>query len=341
MTTNSFGETFTGSSYGTDSNPARFGAGQSSADARNLFLKIFGGEVLTAFQERVLTLDKHRVQTIEHGKSAQFPKTWKASSEYHVAGKELLGNDIDTGEVTITVDGLLVSHTEIYDLDRKMAHFDVTSEFSNELGRALAREFDKNSMRTIIRSARTASDGPFPGGNVIEDANLTNTGTISGVDWIDGIVQANQELFEKDVPEDHPRFMLVNKKVFDAIKYAKDASGNYLVLNRDFGTQAGGIAGRGEVLMVDGVAIMAQRTIPGTDESADAGVYPKYRGNYSTTTGVLWTPWALGTVKLMDLAMETERDVRRQTDFMVAKMATGSDPLRPECAVEFRTGAPA
>lgn len=70
MATNSFGETFTGTSYGTDSNPARFGAGQSTTDARNLFLKIFGGEVLTAFQERVLTLDKHKVQSINSGKSA-------------------------------------------------------------------------------------------------------------------------------------------------------------------------------------------------------------------------------------------------------------------------------
>lgn len=234
----------------------------------------------------------------------------------------------------------MVSHTEIYDLDAKMAHFDVTSEFSAELGRALAREFDKNVMRTIIRAARTAADGPFPGGNIVEDVALTDTGTIDGVAWIDGIRSANRTLFNKDVPEDMPRFMLVNADVFDAIKYAKDASGNYLVLNRDFGTQAGGVSGRGEVLMIDGVAIMKQRTIPTTDESADTNVYPKYRGNYSTTTGVLWTPYALGTVKLMDLAMETERDARRQTDFMVAKMAVGSDPLRPECAVEFRTATP-
>jgi hypothetical protein len=45
----------------------------------------------------------------------------------------------------------------------------------------------------------------------------------------------------------------------------------------------------------------------------------------------------VGTVKLMDVAMETERDVRRQEDFMVAKMAVGTDALRPECAVEFKT----
>jgi hypothetical protein len=85
------------------------------------------------------------------------------------------------------------------------------------------------------------------------------------------------------------------------------------------------------------VTIGRLRTIPNTDESASATVYPKYRANFSTTTGILWTPMAVGTVKLMDVAMETERDVRRQEDFMVAKMAVGTDALRPECAVEFKT----
>jgi hypothetical protein len=31
--------------------PARFGDGQGAADSRTLFLKVFGGEVLVAFQE--------------------------------------------------------------------------------------------------------------------------------------------------------------------------------------------------------------------------------------------------------------------------------------------------
>lgn len=326
---------------GTPSNPARFGYGQSTTDDRNLFLKVFGGEVLTAFQERVLTLDKHQIRNIDNGKSAQFPKTWKATSEYHTAGVQLLGQDIDTTEVVVTVDGLLVAHTAIYDLDEKMAHFEVTSEFSQELGRALARAFDKNVMRSIILAARTAADGPFPAGNVVTDASLTATGTIDGKAWIDAIRTANINMFNKDVPEDSPRYMLANANVFDAIKYAKDANGNYLVINRDFGSSEAASGPnptmREPQLVFDGVTIFKQRTIPNTDESADATVYSKYRANYSTTTGVLWHPMAVGTVKLIDMNMETERDVRRQEDFMVAKMAVGHGTLRPECAVEFKT----
>lgn len=37
---------------------------------RSLFLKLFSGEVITAFEKHTLTLDKHNVRTISNGKSA-------------------------------------------------------------------------------------------------------------------------------------------------------------------------------------------------------------------------------------------------------------------------------
>lgn len=326
--------------WGDSSNPVRFGQGQHVSDDRNLFLKVFGGEVITAFQQRVTTLDKHRIRQITSGKSAQFPKVWTATSEYHTAGQEMLGNDIDTTEVTITVDGLLVAHTAIYDLDEKMSHFDVTSEFSAELGRELARAYDKNVKRAIIGAARTAADGPFPGGNVIEDAALINTASASGKDWFDAILEANGKLFDNDVPDDMQRYMLVNKTVFDKLRYATDANGNYLVANRDFTAKNFGIEGYKNVLEIDGVLIMPDRGLPSTDERAASGVYSKYQLAYDTTTAIMWCEPAVATVNLMDVSLETERDVRRQEDFMVAKMAVGHGTLRPECAVEFRSGAP-
>lgn len=326
--------------FGISSSPARFGYGQSTTDDRNLFLKVFGGEVLTAYTEKVFMADKAQRRTIASGKSAQFPKTWKATAEYHQAGQQMLGNDIDTSEITITIDGKLVAHTAIYDLDAKMAHFDVTGEFSAELGRALARVYDKNVQRAIILAARTAADGPFPAGNVITDAALTNSGTIDGEAWVNAVRQANILMFNKDVPEDLPRYMAINRAVFDAVKYAKDPNGRYLVLSRDLnptGSNGAAIAGRSEWLEIDGVMITACRTLPSTNETSDTNVFSKYRANYSTTTGILWCPMAVGTLEIEGVNMETERDVRRQEDFMVAKMSVGHGTLRPECAVEFKT----
>lgn len=322
---------------GDASSPIRFGQGQDAVDTRAVFLKVYGGEVLSAFDLNVLTLDKHETKTLRKAKSAQFPKTWKASSEYHTPGVELLGTDIDTTEVTITVDDILVSHVAIADLDEMLSHFEVRSKFADAMGYELAKVFDKNVFRSIILAARATADGPFPGGTVITDASLTNSGAIDGAAWIDAIREANESLFDKDVPEHQTRYMAVNKRVFNAIKYAKDANGQYLLLNRDFGQQAGGVAGRGEVLDVDGVKVYASRNMPNTNESANTSVYAKYRANYSTTTGVLWTPMAVATAKVMDIGFETTRDTRRLEDFMVAKMLVGHGTLRPECAVEFKT----
>ena len=326
---------------GTASSPVRFGKGQSSpTDNRSLYLDLFGGEIITAFDNATVTLDKHTIKSLSGGaKSYRFPKTWKAEAEYHTPGTELLGNDFTTGELTINVDDILVSHYAIADLDRILSHFDMRSIISKEMGTALAKVFDQNVFRQLILAARDAGSSPFPGGESIVDASLAATGGVyDGIDWIDAIRDANIRLFNKDVPEDMPRYLAVTTEVFDAIKYAKDANGQYLVLNRDFQADtAGGISSRAETIKIDGVTIVKSRNIPATDESAATGVYSKYRADFSNTVGVMWCPQAVATVKLMDISMETERDVRRLEDFMVAKMFVGHGTMRPEMAIEFKT----
>ena len=59
-------------------------------------------------------------------------------------------------------------------------------------------------------------------------------------------------------------------------------------------------------------------------------------GNFSTTVAVVFHKSAIGTVKLMDLGMESEYDIRRQGNLMVAKMALGHGILRPESACEIK-----
>lgn len=326
---------------GTASNPARWGYGQSTTDSRNLWLDVFGGEVMAAFDLATVFMDKHQVKTVGGGaRSYKFPKVWKAVAEYHTPGTELLGEDIDTTEITVTVDDILVSHTALADLDKMLSHFDVRGEFSKTMGASLAKVFDKNVARQLILAARTTADGPFPAGNVITDANALNTSSTSGIEWIEVIRECNRLWHEADVPEDQPRYLAVNWYVFDALKYAADANGHYLVLNRDFAGQpnSGGIGSRVESMVIDGVTVVKTRNAPfTTDESADTSVYSKYRGNFSTTTGIAWTPMAMGSVKVMDINFEDERDARRLEDFLVAKMLVGHGTLRPECAIEIKT----
>jgi hypothetical protein len=327
--------------FGSDtSTPTRFLKGQSPSDNRALALELFGGEVLAAFEKALIFRDKVEAKSLNpgEGKSWRFPKVWKAISEYHTPGQEMLGNSIPTGEISVSVDDILVAHTAISDLDTMLTHFDIRSKFSSALGIALARTYDENLARALILAARTAASGPFPGGSVLADNTLKATaGVFNGAAWVEAIKAANVLLYNKDVPEDMPRYLVVPRAVFDAIKYAKDTDGNYLVLDRDFGVtgNAGGIGGRGNVMNLDGVTIMYSKSIPQTNQSADATVYPKYQADYSKTLGIFWAPMATATVTMRDIALETTRDTRRLEDFMVASNLVGHGTLRPECAVEI------
>ena len=54
----------------------------SSGDRRALFLKIFAGEVLTAFTRTSVMMDKQIVRTIPHGRSASFPVMGRTHAQY-------------------------------------------------------------------------------------------------------------------------------------------------------------------------------------------------------------------------------------------------------------------
>ena len=66
-----------------------------------------------------------------------------------------------------------------------------------------------------------------------------------------------------------------------------------------------------------------------------------YEGDFSALAGansakgfLAGTKEAIGTVKLLDLATESEYQIQRQGTLFVAKYAMGHGVLRPECAVK-------
>ena len=76
-----------------------------------------------------------------------------------------------------------------------------------------------------------------------------------------------------------------------------------------------------------------------TDLSAasNTGQNNTYRGNFATTVASVFHKSAVGTVKLLDLALESEYDMRRQGTLMISKYAMGHGILRPESCVEIKT----
>jgi len=99
------------------------GQNNNTGDVRDLFLKLYAGEVLTAFEEKKVIMDKVRTRTISKGKSASFPMTGRASAEYLTPGNEITGGQIRAGERIVTIDDLLISSQFIANIDEAINQF--------------------------------------------------------------------------------------------------------------------------------------------------------------------------------------------------------------------------
>ena len=313
----------------SNATPSRLGAINGGSDKDELFLKVFAGEVLTAFAEKNVMMDKHMVRTIASGKSASFPVTGNFSAAYHTPGNEILGTSMNHAERVITIDDLLIANTFIANIDEAKNHYDVRANYSRKLGEALANTADKHLFQNAILAARASAT--VTGGN--GGSRITNASMATDSDiLIAALFEAAQKFDEKDVPEDE-RYAFLRPA-----QYYKLAQ-NTKVLNKDWG--GAGVYADGKVLRVAGLTIVASNHIPSTNitTGVEAGTSARYAVNALTTVGVVMQKEAIGTVKLLDLAMESEYDIRRQGTLMVAKYAMGHGILRPECAIELATGA--
>lgn len=308
---------------------SRLGQINQAGDADALFLKVFAGEVLTSFEKKNVMMGKHQVRTITNGKSAQFPVMGRTSAVYHQPGSEILGGKLSHAEKIITIDDLLISPQFIANIDEAKNHYDVRSTYSKEMGNALANQADKHILQTGVlaaRSAKTINEADQFGGT-----RLLGVDNSTGDALADAMFEAARVLDEKDVPEDE-RYFYVRPAEFYAL--AKSTK----VLNRDWGGE-GSYAG-GNVIRVAGITIVKTNNLPSTNVAAgtvEAGTGDKYAGDFSATVGLIMHPSAVGTVKLLDLGMETEYQVGRQGTLMVAKYAMGHGVLRPEAAIELTT----
>ena len=317
----------------SNATPSRLGQVEATGSADALFLKQFSGEILTAFEQSTVTADKQMVRTIANGKSAQFPVMGRSSASYHAVGTEITGSGLNHNEKVITINDLLLSSHFISNIDEAKNHYDVRSVYSSEMGRALAFQMDKHVLQTMLQAATTTvanadlSD-TNTAGTIITS---TNSGTAAN-DLISAIFDAAQALDDAYVPAEG-RFCFLKPEQYYLLANASNAT------NVDF-RGAGSIA-MGNIPQVAGINIVKTPHLP-TSNVTGTGVDAGGAGgaqtvNAANTTALIAHTSAVGTVKLMDLAVESEYDIRRQGTLMVAKYAMGHGVLRPEAAVQIQS----
>ena len=315
----------------SNANISRLGQLNGAGDVNALFLKVFSGEVLSAFERENLMLNMTNVRSIASGKSAQFPVTGTISSSYHTIGNEILGTDIKKNEKIINIDDMLLSHAFVAEIEELKNHYDVRSIYSKEMGQALAKTIDKNILNLVVLASRVATANVTGGnlGSVITDADADT----SASSLKDSIFDAIQKLDENDVPSSD-RFIVVKPDQYYQLLNLDS------VMSRDFSSNAGDRA-KGFITTIGGVPLVKSNTAVAsfTDQSSasTSGTNNTYIGNFSTVQAVIFHKQAVGTVKLKDLVLETTYDPRRLGTLMTARMALGHGILRPECAVSIKT----
>lgn len=337
----------------------RFGKNTVNATpaASDLWATDFKAQILAAYDEHHMFARFVNKQTIEKGTSAVFPATWKIGAEVHAVGSDLLGMDTDLRSYTIYLDERpIVSHFETDDIDLRVAHFDIVSEVSKQMGVALGKRDDLNCAALLLKAARTTQGNAtsFPGGGIdgnggkITDANFalpgattaTATGAAAVLTAIDkAVIYWNLN----DVPA-NDRYCIVGPALFQQIRklgtLVTGASAGPLPVfgHRDIDPKNPGMSAAMNyeaMLVYNGVSIGWSNNIPQGDHSSDW--QSNYAADYSTTAGVIFQKDAVGKVELIGVTMENFRDVRKQSELHLAKMLVGGGTLRPICAIELAT----
>lgn len=299
----------------------------SAGDRDALFMKVFSGEVLTAFARNTVMMSRHQVRTIDHGKSASFAVMGRTRAKYLAPGNSLddQRKKFEHTEKIIAIDGLLTADCLITDIDDAMNHYDVRVEYSRQLGEALAQSADCAIINELANMA--AKDATVP-------ENIPDNGT--GADKVKGTGKA----FEFATGLELSQSADYGNKIIEGLLAARAAfTKNYVPMgDRYCLLTPEGYSALIKALMPDSANYQALfdpnsgklQTICGFEvievpHLLNDGVDGKHTLNEKFTAanlqGIVFHRSAVGTVKLKDLAMERARRAEYQADQIIAKYA--------------------
>jgi len=272
-------------------------------------------------------------------KSASFPVMGRTHAKYLTPGNSLddQRKKMENTEKVINIDGLLTADCLITDIDDAMNHFDVRTEYSRQLGEALAQAADCAIINELANTAAKGTDMPE---NIPTNASLGNPGTgkafefATGVETstsaeygkkiLEGLINARAAFTKNWVPTSD-RYFLCDPDTYSAILRAlMPDEANYSALFNP---------NTGKLQNVCGFEIVE------TPNFLNEGVDGKHALNSKYTAaklqGIAFHRSAVGTVKLRDLAMERARRAEYQADQIIAKYSMGHGGLRPEAVGVF------
>jgi hypothetical protein len=271
----------------------------------DIALKVFSGEVLTAFSTNNVFLPLVNVRSIDSGKSAQFPVIGNLSATtVHTPGQDIVPSTIAAAEQVITITARRYASVFVDDMQEAMSHYEVRGQYSTEIGNILAKKVDQAVVAQL-----DACEGATPKtGQPTINADLDLGVTLTTDEFVDAMFTAQQRFDEKDITGE--RVCVVNPEAYYNIVQSSKA------VNRDWTSNNGGIDS-GNVFKIAGVRILTSNNISS--------------GNW----GYMFTPAAVGVVKLLDIVSEANYVPEKLGTLLVSSYAMGEGVLNAGCCQRF------
>tara|TARA_R110001592_G_scaffold158191_2_gene389310 strand:+ start:29791 stop:31104 length:1314 start_codon:yes stop_codon:yes gene_type:complete len=154
------------------------------AGENKLWLPVWSGEVLAAYDSYRVFEPLVTAKTISTGRVMEFPITGTVDLKAAWgAGEELEGSTTAYGSDTIGVrldNRPIAAHFEVDNIDMMISQWEYRSELARQAGLALANARDKQILATLVRAA--AEDATFASTST---AGSKSTGSISGTIFTD------------------------------------------------------------------------------------------------------------------------------------------------------------
>lgn len=297
------------------------GAGVDDA----LFLKMYGGEVLASYNATNLMEQYHLVNNYDSGKSWQFPKIGRGTAQYWDGSTELTGLNINSNEVTITLNDLLYHDIYIREIDELRDHVSKRQEYAKQQGESIAIQFDQGILRMGVLASRAATTVTgHEGGTEITDADADTNGASLAA----SIFSASTNLDDKYVPADN-RKAFVKPLQYNLLAQTTD------VINKDWDGK--GSYGGGLVHAIADIGIVKTTNMPTADDSSNTAIPSNQRADFSNNVALVMRPDAVRTCQLLGMATEMDYKTEHQATHMVAKKFSGTGINRPESAASIKT----
>ena len=293
----------------------------SGASDRDLAIKVFSGEVLTAFETANIFLPNVQNRTIASGKSASFAVigSYDTAIGAHVPGTDITPNLINAGERVIEIDALQYASVFVDNFEEAMQHYETRSQYSAEMGRALSKTVDNAIIAQLDACvAGTANSGDTNGGEGQPGANTavaitlvtTDSNGVKGDAILAALFDAQTAMDEDDVPGD--RTVVMSPKNYNRLVQSG-------AVHKDMTSGNGGIDS-GKITQVAGHSISVSNNV-GTND-----IY-------------MFTQNSVGVVKLLDIKSEVNYVPEKLGDLMTSSYAMGFGVLNNGCVVKMATSS--